>query len=388
MKGKYLLLKLLMAMLLGGLVGWLAPGWPVRALNSFSALFGQFIKFIVPFIIVGLVTPAIAEAGRSAGRLLVLTMALAYASTLFSGTFAFAAANAVFPAILSGGALAEAVAAREFAPYFTLAIPPVLDVTSALAVSFMFGLGMVALPSASLMRAFDEIKAIVGRTVERAVVPLLPFYIFAVISDLTASGRLAIVGGSCLKIMAIAIVVTVAILFIQYAVAAFVAHSNPFKALMTMMPAYLTGWGCCSSAATIPVTLRQTKANGVSDEVADLVIPLCANIHLSGSMANMVTYAAGLIVLAGEPLSVGAFVQYILMVSVIAVASPGIPGGVVLACSAVAETALGFSHERYALMIALYMSLDGMGTACNLTGDGAIAMIVNRFRDRAEKARS
>lgn len=380
MKGKNsLLIKLLFAMLAGGLIGYLAPSWIIRVLNSFSFIFGQFIKFVVPFIIVGLVTPAIADAGRKAGRLLLITMGVAYASTLLSGAFAFCVSSSLFPAILDGG-LAQNVVAREFPACFKLEIPPVMGVTTALAVSFMFGIGMVASGSKTLLLVFNEIKDVVSRTVERAVVPFLPLYILAVIADLAASGKLAIIGGSCLKIMVAAVLISVLIILLQYTVAGAIAGRNPLKALWTMLPAYLTGWGCCSSAATIPVTLRQTKANGVSPETADLVVPLCANVHLSGSMANMVVYAAGLIVLAGEPICVGAFVEYILMVSIVAVASPGVPGGVVLACASIAQDALGFSSERYALMIAAYMALDGMGTACNLTGDGAIALIVDKFK--------
>lgn len=380
MKGKNsLLIKLLFAMLAGGLIGYLAPSWIIRVLNSFSFIFGQFIKFVVPFIIVGLVTPAIADAGRKAGRLLLITMGVAYASTLLSGAFVFCVSSSLFPAILDGG-LAQNVVTREFPACFKLEIPPVMGVTTALAVSFMFGIGMVASGSKTLFLVFNEIKDVVSRTVERAVVPFLPLYILAVIADLAASGKLAIIGGSCLKIMVAAVLISVLIILLQYTVAGAIAGRNPLKALWTMLPAYLTGWGCCSSAATIPVTLRQTKANGVSPETADLVVPLCANVHLAGSMANMVVYAAGLIVLAGEPICVGAFVEYILMVSIVAVASPGVPGGVVLACASIAQDALGFSSERYALMIAAYMALDGMGTACNLTGDGAIALIVDKFK--------
>lgn len=182
--------------------------------------------------------------------------------------------------------------------------------------------------------------------------------------------------------MGVAIAATTAVLVVQFSVAGAVARINPLKALWTMLPAYLVGLGCCSSAATIPYTLAQTRKNGVSGKTAELVVPLCANVHLAGSMANMVVYAAGLAVMAGEPLPFGAFTEYILMVSVTAVASPGVPGGVVLACASVAEAALGFSPERYAIMIAVYMALDGMGTACNLTGDGAIAILVDKFRSR------
>ena len=373
------------ALALGAIVGCFAPGDVIRAMNCFRDSFGQFIKFFVPFIIIGLVTPAIAETGRAAGRALLLTMAVAYASTLFAGVFAYGVSCAVFPAILSGGLGSDAASA--FPAFFYLRIPPFMDVTTALAVAFLVGLGIVATGAKAIEQAARELRGIVSRALSAVFVPLLPLYVFATMADLTASGRLAMVGGGCVKIMGVAFATTTAVLLVQFAVAGIVAKRNPLRALWNMLPAYLTGWGCCSSAATIPYTLAQTRRNGVSEETSDLVIPLCANVHLAGSMANMVVYAAGLMVLAGEPLSPVAFAQYILMVSVTAVASPGVPGGVVLACAAVAESALGFSQERYAVMIALYMALDGMGTACNLTGDGAIAMVVDRFRGACFKGK-
>ena len=380
-----LLSRLFAAIVLGVVIGLVSPDWTIRALNWFRDLFGQFIRFFVPFIIIGLVTPAIADTGKSAGRMLLLTMGIAYASTLLAGAFAYGVSCGVFPAILSSGAFGEAVKSKVFPAFFQLQIPPVMAVTTALVAAFMMGLGVIAVRAEILMRAFAELRNVVMATIAKAFVPFLPFYILTVMADLTASGKLAAVGGGCLKIMLLALATTSSVLVAQYLVAGMIARRNPFTALWTMLPAYLTGWGCCSSAATIPYTLRQTKLNGVSDETADLVIPLCSNVHLSGSMANMVVYAAGIMVLAGEPLAPGAFVQYILMISVIAVASPGVPGGVVLASASVAETALGFSPERYAIMIALYMALDGMGTAVNLTGDGAIALIVDRFRGKGAR---
>ena len=370
------------AIALGVAIGLFAPDWVMRTMNCFRDSFGQFIKFFVPFIIIGLVTPAIADTGRTAGRTLLITMGIAYASTLFAGYFAYGVSCGIFPSIMSGGL--QKAAAHTFPAYFSIKIPPFMDVTTALAVSFLVGLGIVTSKAEILERASHELRDIVSRALGTVFVPLLPYYVLATMADLTGSGRLAQVGGGCLKIMGVALATTTVILLIQFAIAGAVARRNPFKALWTMLPAYLTGWGCCSSAATIPYTLAQTRKNGVSEETADLVIPLCSNVHLAGSMANMVVYAAGLAVLAGEALPFGAFTEYILMVSVTAVASPGVPGGVVLACAAVAETALGFSPERYAIMIAIYMALDGMGTACNLTGDGAIALIVDRFRRHGE----
>ena len=382
MKKIGLLPKLFIAIAIGIVVGWVSPDWAIRSTNCFRDTFGQFIKFFVPFIIVGLVTPAIADTGKSAGKMLLLTMGIAYASTLFAGYFAYGISCGVFPQIMSSGALDGAAAAKAFPAFFSLKIPPLMDVTTALVASFMLGLGIVAVKAEVLVKAASELRDVVTLTIAKAFVPFLPAYVLSVMADLTASGRLSAVGGGAVKIMALALATTTSVLVIQYVVAGAIVRKNPLKALWTMLPAYLTGWGCCSSAATIPYTLRQTKLNGVSDETADLVIPLCSNVHLSGSMANMVVYAAGLMVLAGEALPIGSFTQYILMISVIAVASPGVPGGVVLASASVAEAALGFSPERYAIMIALYMSLDGMGTAVNLTGDGAIALIVDKFKAR------
>ena len=384
MKRIGLLPKLFISIAIGIAVGWISPDWVIRSTNCFRDLFGQFIRFFVPFIIVGLVTPAIADTGKSAGKMLLVTMGIACVSTLFAGYFAYGVSCGVFPSILSAGALGDTAAVKAFPAFFSLKIPPPLDVTTALATSFMLGLGIVAVKAETLVKAASELRDVVTLTIAKAFVPFLPAYVLSVMADLTASGRLSAVGGGAVKIMALALATTTAVLLVQYVVAGAIVRKNPFKALWTMLPAYLTGWGCCSSAATIPYTLRQTKLNGVSDETADLVIPLCSNVHLSGSMANMVVYAAGLMVLAGEALPVGSFTQYILMISVIAVASPGVPGGVVLASASVAEAALGFSPERYAIMIALYMALDGMGTAVNLTGDGAIALIVDRLRPRSE----
>ena len=382
MKKIGLLPKLFIAIAIGIVIGLISPDWVIRVLNCFRDLFGQFIKFFVPFIIIGLVTPAIADTGKSAGRMLLLTMGVAYASTLFAGYFAYCVSYGVFPAIMDGGTLGSAATAKAFPAFFSLKIPPIMDVTTALVTSFMIGLGIVAVKAETLVRAASELREVVTLTIAKAFVPFLPAYVLTVMADLTASGKLVAVGGGCVKIMALVMATTTAVLLIQYCIAGAIAGRNPLKALWTMLPAYLTGWGCCSSAATIPYPLAQTKKNGVSDDTADLVIPLCSNVHLAGSMANMVVYAAGIIVLAGEPMSIGAFTEYILMISVIAVASPGVPGGVVLASASVAEAALGFSPERYAIMIAVYMALDGMGTACNLTGDGAIAMIVDKFRKK------
>ena len=386
MKKIGLLPKLFIAIAIGIALGWFSPDWVIRTLNCFRDTFGQFIKFIVPFIILGLVAPAIIDTGRSAGRMLLMTIGLAWVSTVVFGYFAYGVSVTVFPKIITG-ALGDTAAVKAFPAFFALQIPPVMDVITALVTSLIIGFGAIVTGAEILSKGADEFRKVVMLTLKHAFVPFLPIYILTVMADLTASGKLAAVGGSSVKIMVVAICTTMAVLVMQYLIAGLVARKNPFRCLLTMVPAYLTGLGCCSSAATIPYTLAQTKKNGVSDETASLVIPLCSSMHMAGSMANVVVYSAGLLVLMGQGLPLGAYTEYILLVSLVAVASPGVPGGVVLATQAIAETALGFSPERYAIMIAIYLALDGMGTACNLTGDGAIALIVDRFKKRGEGER-
>lgn len=375
------IVPLLAAMAVGSLLGATAPACVVRALNSFGGTFSQFIKFIVPLIIVGLVTPAIAEAGRGAGRMLLTTIALAYASTLLAGAFGFGVAETVLPRIVSGP-VAAPDAAKSFPAYFVLNIPPVMSVVTATAVAFVFGLSMAVNECPAMMRAFGEIRRIVSHAIAKSVVPLLPVYVLAVVADLTARGALAQICGPGVKIVATAVATTWLVLAVQFTIAGIIARRNPLKALWTMLPAYFTGLGCCSSAATIPVTLRQTKANGVGEETANLVIPLCANIHLAGSIAKITVFSAGFLLLAGGTLDAGAFAEYILLLSVLAVAAPGVPGGMVLAAAPVAESAIGLAPEYYAILMAAYLAIDGVGTACNLTGDGAIAMIIDRLNSR------
>ena len=384
MKKIGLLPKLFIAIAIGIVLGCVSPDWMIRVMNCFRDTFGQFIKFIVPFIILGLVAPAIIDTGKSAGRMLLMTIGIAWVSTVVFGYFAYGVSVTVFPKIISG-TLGDTASVKAFPAFFALQIPPVMDVITALVTALIIGFGAIVTKAEILTKGANELREVVMLTLKYAFVPFLPAYILTVMADLTASGKLAAVGGSSVKIMAVAMGTTMTVLVIQYVVAGAIAHKNPFRCLWTMLPAYLTGWGCCSSAATLPYTLAQTKKNGVSDETASLVIPLCSSMHMAGSTANVVIYSAGLLVLMGQGLPFGAYTQYILLVSLIAVASPGVPGGVVLATQAVAEAALGFTPERYAIMIALYLALDGMGTACNLTGDGAIALIVDRFKGKREE---
>lgn len=377
-----LLPQIALAIILGIALGSFAPAYAVRGVNTVTAVFDQFIKFMVPLIIIGLVAPAIAETGRGAGRMLLMTVAIAYGSTLFAGFLGYFVSAAAFPALVSPSA-AEAVreAAVEFKPYVLIKIPAIMDVMSALVLSFILGLGMIFSDSVILKRGFLEFRTVITKTISVALVPLLPFYIFGIFLDMTAAGKTKTVLTAFAAIIVVFSLLTIVVILVQFTIAGAIARKNPFKAIATMLPAYLTALGTSSSAATIPVTRAQTIANGVRPEIADFVIPLCATVHLAGSTVKIVACAVALILMDGSASGVqlGTFTGFIAMVGVVMVAAPGVPGGAVMAALGILESMLGFDQTQLALMITLYVATDSIGTACNITGDGAIAIVMDRL---------
>ena len=388
-----LISRVVLAIVLGVALGSFVPAPFVRGVNTVVALIDQFIKFMVPLIILGLVAPAIAETGRGAGRLLLVTVAIAYGSTLIAGFLGYFVSAAAFPSLVSssvGQAVGDAV--REFQPYVKLSIPPLMDVMTALVFSFVVGLGMVFTDSFALKRVFTDFRSVVVRAISGALVPLLPVFIFGIFLDMTAAGKAGRVLVDFAAIIAVFSVLTLVVIVLQYCAAGAVARRSPFKAMLKMLPAYMTALGTSSSAATIPVTHAQTLANGVSREVADFTIPLCATVHLAGSTVKIVSCAVALLLVAGRgpEVCLSTFAGFIAMVGIVMIAAPGVPGGAVMSAIGLLESMLGFDQAQIALMIALYMATDSIGTACNIAGDGAIAIVVDwRWRHwNAAKAES
>ena len=384
-----LVVKVLVAILLGVGLGHFMPGWVVRATNTFTGLFDQLLKFFIPLIIVGLVTPAIAEVGRDAGKMLLWTVALAYGFTVLSGLFAYGFSIELFPKMLdtsSLGALEEA--GKEFAPYFAISIPPLMDVMTALVLSFVLGIGIAITDAAKLQAGFEEAKCIIVRSIEKVIIPLLPFYIFGLFLDMTAAGKVGPVLGSFLAVVAVIFVMTLVLLLLQYCIAGIIAKRNPFKMLAGMLPAYITALGTASSAATIPVTLKCAVKNGVREEVAGFTVPLCATIHLSGSTLKITSCAIALMLMLGIPFDFPTILGFIMMLGVTMVAAPGVPGGAIMAALGILGSILGFDATQQALMITLYIAMDSFGTACNVTGDGAIALIIDRFAKKTSAGNS
>lgn len=376
-----LLPRVIIAIVLGVLLGEFLPMSLVRVSATFNGIFSQFLGFMIPLIIIGLVTPAIADIGRGAGRMLVVTVLIAYADTVISGVLAFATGSALFPSMVSGApASVDTVAkAHDILPYFSVNIPAMVDVMSALVFSFLAGLAIAYSRMPVLKGAFAEFRVVIEKTIGAVIIPFLPFYIFGIFLSMTVNGDAYRIMTVFAKIICVIFALHIIILLYQFCIAGAVSRRNPLRLLVTMLPAYFTALGTSSSAATIPVTLQQASRCGVSDEIGGFVVPLCATIHMSGSTMKITACALTIMLLEGMPFSFGMFLHFILMLAVVMVAAPGVPGGAVMAALAPLGSILGFGPSEQALMIALYIAMDSFGTACNVTGDGAIAVVVDKY---------
>lgn len=378
-----LLPRIIIAIILGITFGQFLPEALVRIFVTINGLFGEFLSFIIPLIILALVSVAIAEIGNRAGRILLITVAIAYGATIVAGFLSYAMGVSLFPSMIEQGALKSIDASSgALAPYFKVSIPPAMGVMTALVLAFVLGLGMASIGSNALKGVCSDFKDIITKTIGAVIIPLLPLYIFGIFLDMTYSGKVFEILSVFVKIIGLIFVLHIGLLVFQYCIAGLVVKRNPFRLLGTMMPAYFTALGTQSSAATIPVSLEQTKRNGVADDVAGFVIPLCATIHLSGSTLKIVSCSLALMMMLGMPIEFGSFSGFILMLGVTMVAAPGVPGGAIMACLGILQSMLGFDEAAQALMIALYIAMDSFGTACNVTGDGAIALVVNRIMGR------
>lgn len=376
-----LLPKIILAILLGVVCGLFFPGWLVRLFLTVNSLFGNFLNFIIPLLILGLVAPGIADLGKGAGRLLLITAVLAYGFTLFSGFFTYFTCDLVYPWLLSSADHITDVqeASEALQPYFTVEMPAVMGVMSALILAFTLGLGMSVIDGNRLKLVMEDFKDIINKVITAVIIPLLPLYIFGIFLNMTHSGQVSGVMGVFLKIIVVIFVMTVILLFLQFFIAGTIGKKNPFCLFRNMLPAYMTALGTQSSAATIPVTLEQTVKNGVRPDLAGFVIPLCATIHLSGSTMKIVACAMAIMLMSGMEIHFTQFAGFIMMLGIAMVAAPGVPGGAIMAALGLLQSMLGFDETAQGLMIALYIAMDSFGTATNVTGDGAIAVIVDRI---------
>jgi Na+/H+-dicarboxylate symporter len=374
-----LLFKVVLAIVLGIVLGGFIPEAIGRVFMTFNDFFSELLNFLIPLIIVGLIVPSIGRLGQTAGKLLLVTVVIAYGSTIFSGMLGYTSSMAIFPSLLENqsGQINLAEKAKEFTPYFSIEFPPLFDVMSALVFSFLFGIGLSRLKDSAFGKFADDFEQIVTYLIQHLIIPLLPIFIFGIFLNMSYSGQVVTIMNVFLKIIGVIFILHVVLLLIQFTVAGILAKKNPLKMLRLMMPAYFTALGTQSSAATIPVTLAQVKKIGVRDEIANFAVPLSATIHLSGSMLKIVCCCLALMLIQGIEIDFVQFLGFMMMLGVAMVAAPGVPGGAIMAAIGIIGTMLGFNAENQALMIALYIAMDSFGTAGNVTGDGAITVALN-----------
>lgn len=380
-----LLPKIVIAIVLGILVGAISQAMNLPVIiqigATFNSIFGNFLNYCIPLIIIGFVAPGIADLGEGAGKTLAMTAGIAYISTLIAGTFAFCVDRVLFPSFLKVGSIvmdnAQNAEDTMLSGLFTVEMPPLMGVMTALLIAFILGLGIAVTHNKPLKDIFFGFQEIVEKLVANILIPLLPFHIYGIFANMTYAGTVVEIMSVFAKVFVIIIIMHIIIIFFQYTIAGAFSKKNPVSMIRNMLPAYMTAIGTQSSAATIPVTVDCTKKNGVSKKMAEFVCPLCATIHLSGSTITLTSCSIAIMMLNGWDVNIAQMFPFIMMLGVTMVAAPGVPGGAVMAALGILESMLGFNEAMLTLMIALYIAQDSFGTACNVTGDGAIAVLMD-----------
>lgn len=374
-----LIIKLIAGILAGIVIGLYAPEWVSRLLLTFKDLFGQLLFFTIPLLILFFITSGIASLPNNSGKLLGKTLGVAYLSTLSAGILAFFVASAIVPMLSADAQSVTNEANTSLAPFITLDIPPLMSVMSALVLAFIFGLGIAATQAQQLKTLSDQGRDIIEQLLAKVIIPLLPFYIAGVFTEMAVAGTVF----ETLKTFGIILIMAVILHWVyittMFVIAGIKSRQSPLKLIKNMLPAYFTALGTMSSAATIPVTLQSVRKNQVDNNVANFSVPLCATVHLAGSTITIVSCTVAVMVLHNA-LAIPSFLTvlpFIMMLGVVMLAAPGVPGGAVMSAVGLLGSMLGFGETAIALMIALYMAQDSFGTACNITGDGAIAVLID-----------
>lgn len=384
--------KLILGIIVGILLGSYAPEVLVRVLITASTLFSAFLKFVIPFIIIGFVTAGIADLATGAGKLLGITTGIAYGSTIVAGTAAFLVASTIFPAFIDSSVASQIgdPEAGMLSPFFTIPLEPMVDVTAAIVFAFTIGLGISSLRNhgkgETLHKVFQEFQEIVTKTLATVIIPLLPVYIAGTFANITYAGQVGAILGVFWKVFLIVIPMHLIYLVIQFTVAGAISGKNPFKMLKNQIPGYLTAVGTQSSAATIPVNVECAKNNGVSKEIREFCVPLCATIHLAGSIISVTSFSVAVLMMNNMDFGFGVMLPFILMLGIAMVAAPGAPGGAIMsALPFLPMIGIPSDGGLASLMIALYLTQDSFGTAANVSGDNAIAAVVDHINQKMNK---
>ena len=387
MKKFGLLPRLIVGIIIGLIVGTICMNaqveWPIELFKTFNSIFGSFLNYIIPFIILAFVAPGIAELGKKASKLLGLATGIAYLSTIIAGTSAFFIGKSLLPILLNGSQELNKVD-KAVKPLFEINIPPFMKIMTALVTAFMIGLGMANAEEDYLYNVIKDFQEIIQMVIKTVIIPLLPVHIAGIIANMSYVGKVASTMAAFGKVFILILGLQISYVIVQYLIACQIGNRNPITAIKNMLPAYFTAIGTQSSAATIPVTVQSVLDNDVKEDIADFVVPLGATIHLAGDTITLTLASMAVMMLHGQTVTFGAMMPFILMLGITMVAAPGIPGGGVMASLGLLEGMLGFGATQKSLMIALHLAQDSFGTASNIMGDGAISIIMDSLSDDKE----
>jgi Na+/H+-dicarboxylate symporter len=393
-----LLPRLLIGIAAGILIGSLGnilhiahtPGFTglIRVIATFVALFSEFLNFTIPLLILAFVSVGLAELGKKANKLFGITLALAYCSTIIAGFSAYFLGSTLLPKLVRkiGGSV---ITGKSFDPIFTISMKPVFPIMTSLILAFVLGLAMANLETPTLMNAVQDLKKVIVVVLEKVIIPLIPYYIAGTFAKIAAAGQLAPTIIMFAKLYICILCLQWVYILFQFTVASGWRRENRWKDLKNIVPAYFTALGTQSSAATIPVSLQSAADNGIAPDVRNFVIPLCATIHLAGDTICLTLGSMGIMLACGLHPTLNLFAPFIFMLGITMVAAPGVPGGGVMAALGIIKSMLGFTSSMCELIIALHLSQDSFGTACNITGDQSVAAIVDYIdsKDRESEPR-
>lgn len=374
--------RLLIALALGIVLGRVFNEGAMKVVVCIQYLLGQIIMFCVPLIIIGFIAPSITKMGSNASRMLGIAVALAYASSILAALMSTGAGYALIPKLTIA---TDVEGLRELpAAAFELNIPQIMSVMSALAFSLLLGLAAVWTKSSLTMNLLDEFQNIVLKIVEKVLIPVLPVYILSTFCNLSYEGMITRQLPAFIQIILLVMLGHYIWLAVLYLIAGAYSKKNPWEVLRHYGPAYLTAVGTMSSAATLSVALDcARKSKVLRKDMVDFGVPLFANIHLCGSVLTEVFFCMAISkILYGALPAPGTMILFCLLLGIFAIGAPGVPGGTVMASLGLVTGVLGFDATGTALILAIFALQDSFGTACNVTGDGALTLILTGYADR------
>ncbi len=376
--------RLIIAITLGIVLGLVLPSPVIRIFVTFSSLFSKYLSFVIPFMIIGFVVTGISDLRQGAGKLLGITTLIAYVSTIVAGSLSYLMATNIFPKILNFTSFAaiEHPEKNLLTAYFEIPLAPMFDVTSAIVFAFIMGLSISRLRNngegQTTYNLFREFSKIITKLLSTSVIPLLPVYIFGTFMNMTYSGQMFTTLSIFLKVFVCVIILHILYISALFVFAGGLSGKNPFTCMKNQIPGYFTALGTQSSAATIPINLECAKRNGTSPEIREFVVPLCATIHLAGSIITITSCVVTVLMMNNMAYDVTKVFPFILVLGVAMVAAPGAPGGAIMsALPFLGMVGIAANSPLASLLIALYITQDSFGTAANVSGDNAIAIIVD-----------